>query len=309
MTSSTANREPLVAVLLSSYNGERYIAEQLDSILRQSLRPTTVLVRDDGSSDDTARILNSYSQRFGIGTRFGDNRGPARSFLELMRLAPRADFYCFSDQDDVWHEEKIAQAVRLLADSTGPAMCFTDVELVDSELRPLARKLQPAPPRPSFENALVQNVAIGCTMTFNEPALRLLVDRPARESEIFMHDWWVYQVIAGVGVVHYDDFKSVKYRQHGANVIGAPPGVRQWAGRIARHAAGGQTKIRRQAAELQRLYRSDLPPLRRALLEAFLAHMDARWYKRLRYAVHAPVYRQRRVDDIIMRMLIAAGRI
>ncbi len=309
MMQSTASREPLVAVLLSSYNGERYIAEQLDSILRQSLRPATVLVRDDGSSDGTAQILKSYSRRRDIAVRFGANRGPAASFFELMNHAPRADYYCFSDQDDVWHEEKISRAARLLAGSTGPAMCFTNVELVDSELRPLARTLQPVPPRPSFENALAQNVALGCTMTFNEPALRLLAGRPVLISEIFMHDWWVYQVLTGMGTVHYDDFPTVKYRQHGANVIGAPGGVRRWAGRIARHAAGGQTELRRQAAELLRLYRLELPPPRRALLEGFLAHLGAGWYERLRYALHTPVYRQRRIDDFILRVLIATGRI
>src|SRR5690242_5828721 len=130
-----------VVILLSSYNGERFLREQLDSLLQQTHGNTRILVRDDGSTDGTRAILDAYAGRHGnIQGAYGDNLGHVRSFFWLLDHAPAdAAYLCFSDQDDVWEADKVARGVRALDGIDQPAMVFTNVHIVDASLRPLGK--------------------------------------------------------------------------------------------------------------------------------------------------------------------------
>lgn len=158
-------------VLLSAYNGETYIREQLDSLLAQTLRNVEILVRDDGSTDGTRAILTEYAQQGALRWCACENLGPAHSFWRLLQDAPDADYYAFCDQDDVWDSDKLGIAVSALEhmDTSKPALYFGDVRVTDMNLRILAEHMvRPAPM--DYPHALLRNLAPGCTYVFNRPA-------------------------------------------------------------------------------------------------------------------------------------------
>ena len=304
--------EPLVAILLSTYNGERFLGEQLDSLLAQTHRNMRIVVRDDGSSDGTRAILDRYARAHAnVEVTYGENLRNVASFFWLVDHAPKdAAYLCFCDQDDVWEPDKVARGVRALQALDGPAMVFTNVQVVDAALRPLAADANRAPRGTAFENSLVQNVATGCTVMFNAAAAAGLRGRNVRHAELIQHDWWVYQVVSASGRVVYDAYPTVRYRQHGSNVIGQPTGLRFWTGRIRRQLDPSRRLLRRQAAELLRVHGAGFPPEKRRVLEEFVRHSGAEsLLERARYALRAPVYRQQALDDVILRLLIAAGRV
>lgn len=215
-----------VQVLLSTYNGEHYISEQLQSILKQSYPHISVLVRDDGSSDQTLALLKEYAETHPdrIKVITGSNIGVVSSFFELVQQSdPHADYYCFCDQDDVWLEHKIERAVSLLSSQSDhtPSMVFTSTELTDKELNSLGTWPKAPSKQPSFYNALVQNLAVGATITINRPARNKFVKGyEVDPSKIIMHDWWFYLLVSGFGNVIYDKRPSILYRQHENNVVG-----------------------------------------------------------------------------------------
>ena len=304
--------EPLVAILLSTYNGERFLGEQLDSLLAQTHRNTRIVVRDDGSTYGTRAILDRYARAHpNIQITFGENLRNVASFFWLVDHAPQeAAYLCFCDQDDVWEADKVARGVRALQGLDGPAMVFTNVHIVDAALGLLATDGNRAPRGTAFENSLVQNVATGCTVMFNAAAAAAVRDRKVRHGKLIQHDWWLYQVISAIGTVVYDAYPTLRYRQHGANVIGRPMGFRFWSARLKRQLNPSRQRLWPQAAELLRVHGTELPPPKRRVLEEFVASAaSSSWLERTRYALRAPVYRQQALDDVILRVLIAAGRI
>ena len=177
-----------LAVLLSSYNGEKFIARQLDSILSQQGEfALELIVRDDGSTDATCAILQEYADAGKLRWYTGENLKPAKSFLHLLQNAPGYDYYAFCDQDDYWHPGKLCAALDTIKHCTGPAIACANARLVDGELNPLGRNVYKRPPRTDFYSLLVGSNIIGCTMVFNQAAARLVQEKPLPE-EIFMHD-------------------------------------------------------------------------------------------------------------------------
>lgn len=227
LSSSRAQPSPKVVVLMSTYNGERYVSEQLESILRQLPPGGTVIVRDDGSTDRTVASIAAIGDSR-VAVVQGKNMGFGASFLTLLTMAPTdAELVMFSDQDDVWLPCKIGRAwqhLRPLADL--PALYGSAQMLVDQDLRPL-HATPPWPRGPSLEGALTENIITGCTAALNRPAL-LLLRQAGAPPEVRFHDWWMYLVVSAFGQVIHDDEPTLLYRQHGANHIGHGVG---WWGR------------------------------------------------------------------------------
>ena len=161
---------------------------------------------------------------------------------------------------------------------------------------------------PSFENALVENIATGCTIVLNRAAIKLLSSKVP--DDFLMHDAWCYLAIAGCGKVLYDARPQVLYRLHTSNAIGVGRNLRsEWARRARRHLAEGHERVlTRQAQELRRLYGSQLRPEAARSLDAFLQGQSS-VQQRLRYAFRGTAHRQRRVDDLVYRALYVANRI
>ena len=228
--------KPKVVIFMGTYNGTRYLVEQLDSIFLQTYQNWQILVSDDGSDDNTCQILKDYQNRLG-GNLFtiytGPRKGFAANFLSLVcKQKTEGVYYAYSDQDDIWGPNKLQRAIDWLSTISNdiPALYCTRTVLVNNDRKnigysPLFKKY------PGFLNALVQNIGGGNTMVFNAKALNLL--REAGENiNIVAHDWWTYMLVSGAGgVVFYDSDPSLHYRQHGNNLIGSNLG---WPARFRR---------------------------------------------------------------------------
>src|SRR5581483_9694880 len=306
-------KPPLVCVMLSTFNGARYVRDLLDSLLRQKLCILRILIRDDGSTDLTLSILDSYARNHkNIDLLVGNNIGVNTSFFELLRLAPdEAEFFAFCDQDDVWDADKVVRAVRMLPDAGKvlPGMYCSRVRLVDESLEVCA--FSPLASRgPSFENALVENIAPGCTILLNKPARRLLISRLPNVENIVSYDWWTYLVLAALGHVIYDGQATLEYRQHATNVFGASTGIERWWRRLVRFKESAyHLRVFDQAKELLLVFGDSLPAYRRAVLEDFLTAIKSPGVlQRVRYAAGSGVYRQSVIDNILFKVLVCMGK-
>jgi len=216
-------------ILLCTFNGERFLVEQLESLERQTFNAWKAIVSDDGSSDRTRSILQAFKNSHEPGKVEiinGPRRGAAANFLFLAcRDDLSSDYYAFSDQDDIWEADKLARAISILEQvSVGvPAVYGSRTRLIDEAGQEIG--LSPLFSRtPTFRSALVQSIAGGNTMVFNQKAREALVFAGA-DVTVPSHDWWLYQVTSGCGgIVHYDPYPSVRYRQHAQNVIGSNMG-------------------------------------------------------------------------------------
>lgn len=218
-----------VEILMSTYCGEKYLREQLDSMLAQDceecgIAKLHVLVRDDGSKDDTQKILEEYAASYPDKIRWyqGENIGVIKSFFELLKEADeQADFYAFADQDDYWMPDKIRagiKAIEGMGENGTPRLYCCRPKLVDENLKELDSRIKRPRVRPSFGNALVENIVTGCTVVM-DAVLREMVKENQPEFTP-MHDRWLYLVASCFGTVYYDETPHICYRQHGGNVVG-----------------------------------------------------------------------------------------
>jgi glycosyltransferase involved in cell wall biosynthesis len=215
-----------VAILLATFNGAAFLAEQLDSIERQTHSNWRVYASDDGSSDATHDILAAYRERWGeerLSIAESPQRGHAANFLSLAQdLAIQADYYAFCDQDDVWLEDKLERSIRSIADvgETKPALYGSRTELINEAGRVIGLSML-FWRAPSLKNALVQSIAGGNTMVFNNATRDCLKLIPPTQ-DVITHDWATYLLVCACdGMVFYDASPSVLYRQHGDNIIGS----------------------------------------------------------------------------------------
>lgn len=299
------------AVLLSTWNGAEYLRPQLDSILGQTRSDLILIVRDDGSSDDTLSLLDEYAARDQrVTIHRGRNLGAAGSFMELIRLGQGfAPVLFFADQDDVWATDKVGRmAARIAAfDAARPALYYTAVRLVDAAGQPLARDLPFIRP-PRFGEALVQGVAPGCVMAMNAALVDLLADNQPDPRRIVMHDMWAMMAASAFGVVAGDPVKTVDYRQHGRNVIGGQTGLELLRTRIARVLRPKHPGLLAvQAAEFRRVFGDQLSREHRATLDSFIAAATADLPHRLAAARSPRFGRIDRLDDLILRALLVGG--
>src|SRR6267142_2980219 len=223
-----------VAILMCTKDGAAFLGDQLKSIADQTHENWMLIVSDDGSIDETKTILERFAESRHQTTmiRNGPAKGVCANFLSLAAdPAIDADYFAFSDQDDVWYLDKLRRALTWLVAVPGnvPALYCGRTELMSIDgqsygFSPLFTR------PPTFRNALVQNLGGGNTMVFNRAAKKIL--ESAAAFEVVLHDWWVYQLVtAAGGVVHYDRQPALKYRQHPDNLIGSNLG---WRARLSR---------------------------------------------------------------------------
>lgn len=215
-----------IQILMSTYNGGQYIRTQLDSIINQSIENKSLLIRDDGSTDDTLDIIRDYQKVYPwIILREGENIGVQRSFFELIALADTtADFVAFADQDDQWLPEKLQVATGCLKafSDKKPLLYCSDKLIVGKNLEEIHVTVSRVVKKITFGNALVQNICTGCTAVINRTLLLLLQQHiPKNPDVIIMHDWWLYLTASCFGDVYYDKRAFIRYRQHGNNTSGA----------------------------------------------------------------------------------------
>ncbi len=221
----TGNSSPaLVAILLCTYNGARFLAEQLDSLEKQTHQNWVVIASDDGSTDATLAILQEYQAKWPDGKlviREGPKKYYPTNFLSLAcDQNIRADCYAFCDQDDVWLPNKIKSALTQIQsiESKIPVLYCSRTTYVNEELQFIGQSPLFVFPK-TFRNAIVQSIAGGNTMVFNQ-ALKALFENISILN-IPSHDWWAYCVVTAVGgEVIYDREPKILYRQHPGALIG-----------------------------------------------------------------------------------------
>ncbi len=219
---------PTVAILLSTYNGQRFIAEQLDSILAQDYTDITIRVRDDGSTDGTIDVVQAYAKRDPrITFTLGSNLGCVGSFFNLLCMAD-ADIVMLCDQDDIWLPKKVTNAVTTLvaAGLQRPILYHTDLVVVDERCVTLAGSFMAQqgllmPQAHSLEVLAIQNCVVGCTVAMTAEFVHCARLSGEIVSAAAMHDWWLAILACCKGTLIYSPQAEILYRQHGANVSGA----------------------------------------------------------------------------------------
>jgi glycosyltransferase involved in cell wall biosynthesis len=229
-----------VAIVLSTYNGERYLPEQLESLLAQSWADLLIVVRDDGSKDGSWQILQDYSSRFPnkfhlIEDRL--NKGAMTSFSSAMEYVMENKqmlgfgrlYMLLCDQDDIWDPDKVAVEMKAMLevehslDNTPlPVLIHSDLTVVSEANEVMAKSFIDfqglKTERNSFPNMLISNLVTGCTAVINEPLARKALPIP---KDAIMHDWWLALVASAFGEIKFLDRALLNYRQHDNNTIGA----------------------------------------------------------------------------------------
>jgi hypothetical protein len=297
-------------ILLSVHNGATFLREQLDSLAAQSDPGWILLWRDDGSSDGSAEVVERFAAEAGAGRvrhlpEPTGRLGVAGSFLALLRAAPEdAARVAFCDQDDVWLPDKLARAAAALAavpPGTPGLYCARQV-LVDWRLRRIG--LSPDAPRGAvLGNALVQNIATGCTVVLNRAARTQVLAVPPPAGTL--HDWWAYLVVAATGgQVIFDAAPAVLYRQHGGNAVGGREG--RLARALAALLRGPETFLGAVAANAAALTTHPaLTPEARRLLDALGGLRAAGPLARLGALSRSGLGRQGRADSLLLKALFA----
>lgn len=310
-----------VLVLMSTYNGEKYIRTQLESILTQNYEELTVLIRDDGSTDATPSILDSYTSLYPQLQWYpGHNIGVCQSFFELIRKAELSyDYYSFADQDDQWLPEKISRAVSILDTypHETPALYCSDKIIVDEHLEPINVTVSRVMKKATFGNALVQDMCTGCTAVMNRRLLEII--RHQTPEFVIMHDWWFYLTATCFGEVYYDQESYIKYRQHGHNTSGAMLSRKDLLKHRIRELKKPRGEIYRQVEEFIRIfdpqlnnepcqYHSSSLVYNKNLAEKLLKSRDSFIY-RLKVVFDTGIYRQKFSDTIILYLVILIGKL
>lgn len=210
-----------VCVFMSTYNGEKYIEEQLDSVLNQENVDVILYIRDDGSTDNTCSIIENYQKKFtNIILIKGYNCGPAKSFWKLLQISREAEFYAFCDQDDIWLPNKLNQGIDCISEYMQiPALYYSKTKLVDENLKVIKNKYNSYKESiPRFGQLIAENNASGCTMIWNHKLQ--LIAKDTKIEYMRMHDHILFLICEFCnGYVYYDKNSYIKYRQHESNVI------------------------------------------------------------------------------------------
>jgi rhamnosyltransferase len=217
-----------VIILLATFNGAKYLKEQIESIINQTYTTWRLIIRDDGSTDSTISIIETYCQRDSrIEILKDDNKttGACQNFAKLLEWAINEDFHflMFSDQDDYWLETKIEDSLEMIIEKNTqikPLLIYTDFQLADDKLEILSSetdKLISKWKTPVLNRILAQNSIYGCTMILNkELALKCNPIPVIAEN----HDYWISLVASCVGEIFHLEKRTILYRQHNNNVSG-----------------------------------------------------------------------------------------
>ncbi len=296
-------------ILLSTYNGEAYLREQLESYLTmERFQECCVLIRDDGSTDATQEILREYEKRPDFRIVYGENIGIIRSYSWLMENSDDGcEYFALSDQDDVWMKQKVAAAMDALDRyPREEKLLFASISrLVDENLNGIGFSQEPVKGM-SYYNAMVQNVLPGHTQVFNKALRDSVLSHDCSEAHAI--DWWLYLVASAVGRIAFCPEYTVLHRQHGCNAVGYKQGAWTTLKRRLNYIRDGKgNAISRQLKLFLEQYGSELSKEYRGETQAYLDGVKT-VISRVRYLRHRSVFRQKRSENWKFCVLYLLGK-
>lgn len=300
-----------ILVLLSAYNGEKYLGQQIESIMNQSgLEEVDVLIRDDGSKDNTKRVIYEYIQKYPnrINVIYGENLGYNRSFFELVNVADGYDYYAFCDQDDVWLPDKLRIACEWLEKENPnlPLLYASTSFLVEDDLKPygITRTRHRVF---SIYNTIIQNICPGHTQVFNGELLKIIKNKVDAEK-IYVYDSWITNMAILYGKVYFDEQPHTYYRQHRGNQLGAGANMfSQLLTSAKRIKKGDGLKYRQQIIYFLECNSEELK--QQGIFEEIAKFVNAdTFYKKCIYLPTSKLYRQKWHETIAFRLAVLFGK-
>lgn len=298
-----------VAVLLSSYNGEKYIEEQIDSILAQSLKNIVLYIRDDGSKDGTVSILKKYESNPQIKIEYGENMGFFASFLWLLNHCEKSDYYAFADQDDHWYPDKLEIAVKNLRKTANkPVVYCCNMNFCDDNMQHAVKQMVKYPF--SIEKTIINGeCGYGFTQVFNNATRDLILGKEAPKSyKIIAHDAWIHLLCLACGSVIYDENVHADMRRHGGNTsIHEYHGGTWWKHQIWRVSEffikGNGKEIYKEIDIFFDTFKYVLPNRAKKIIKFYVTPGH-----RVKKAFYPQRYRDNLVDEVLLRFLFLIGK-
>lgn len=294
----------LVNVLMSTYNGEKYIKEQLDSILHQSYHNLRIYVRDDGSSDGTLDILERYHRENKIILLKGDNVGYGSSFMQLLALADEGEYWAFSDQDDIWDSGKISRSVNKLSKmkKTEPNMYYHSYELTDEKMNVIGKSRAPIP-NYSFQMAITECFHLGFATVINKELRELMLKGNA--SNIISHDWWAELIAMEFGNIYCDKYIGAKHRRLEESVSSSSLKSRvRWFFKALK----GNSEIQSLTLSFCDTFETEMDKKDRRILLWFVSERYS-FIKSLKKCFYYRRWRTSLASEFVVRFLMLAGKI
>lgn len=294
-----------ILIMMSTYNGEKCLEKQLDSIYGQTIiDEIDILVRDDGSTDQTCNMLKAYQERYcNFSYIKGNNIGLNSSFFELINCAGEYEYYAFSDQDDIWFPDKVEVAFNCLEkmNKETPLLYGSCSLLVDSKLQKIGMT-QKMCRDINVQNILFQNFIPGHTQMFNHKLLKIL-KKNISLSNIHVYDYWVSLCACLLGKIIFDNTYHTYYIQHKSNSYGYGSGVTGWIKtRVSRLLNGDCQAFTTQNKMFYNQFKNSLALEDKRVIEALFNSTTL--YKRFRFIVKFKPYRQRKLETFILYYLI-----
>lgn len=278
-----------VTVLMSTYNGEKYLEEQINSILNQENVKVTLIIRDDGSSDNTLKILKRYKDEDKLIFYRGENLGPAKSFFNLLNSKyVKSDnsnmYYAFSDQDDVWKENKLYRAIKILnmqQYKNIPSLYCADFQRIDENGNKLKNNFHFT--TSTFNFSVVCSYCTGCTMVFNTQLYKKILNKIP--SKMVMHDDWIHKVCLAIGGrVYFDsNYRAVLYRQHYGNVVGSRRGIFTKINNLYQRLFISRDSMLKEYQEIRLMYYPDIPEKNKKVINEVIDYKSKSFISRIKF--------------------------
>ena len=288
--------EKKVIIFLASFNGEKFIKDQLYSIKKQTFKNWQLIISDDGSNDRTLEIIKNFQKSMPSQKVIlveGPKLGYANNFLSMVTNKYFvADYYAFSDQDDWWLEEKLEIGIKAIENENkfkSILYCgrtiYVDENLKEIEMSPKFIK------NPSFKNAIIQNIAGGNTMIFNNPIKNIIEKKGFIDHE--SHDWFLYQITTAIGgKTIYDTIPQILYRQHNNTIIGGNNSVFDKFLRIKNMLEGSHKKWNHKSILALMQYKDTFTDESKIIIIELYTYMISKKYFSLNRLFRLGLYRQ-----------------
>ncbi len=307
-------RQDRIAILMSTYNGERYLRKQIESIQNQTNHDWHLFIRDDGSNDSTISIISKLVSEDNRITFINQNSihnlGVVKSFMSLLKVVD-ADFYMFADQDDYWKSNKIEKAIIMMKKQNYlniPICLHTELEIVNDKLQSI-KLMKRGRVWSDFQHFLFGNCVTGCTVMINQKLKEKLRLNILNVNRIVMHDWWFADVASAFGKVVYDSTPTILYRQHIGNIVGGKDS--QSPLQLIHRFFNPQEELRnfllmeRMVTEFQRIYGGELSGDDARYLSAYAdLHQNSSFSNNLKLAIKLPPIRSHMRGRLLLDYLM-----